>query len=34
MNDVRNYQNAPMMRFVINAALYGFRCVRREDGLL
>ena len=29
-----NYNNAPIMRFVMNDVLYTFRCVRKEDGLL
>ena len=34
MHDVRNYQNASMMRFVMNDILYAFRCVKKEDVLL
>ena len=28
-HDVRNYQNAPIMRFVMNVVLYAFCCVRK-----
>ena len=31
---VINYQNAPMMRFVMNVVLYVFYCFRKEDGSL
>ena len=34
MHDVRNYQIASMMRFVINVVLYTFSYVRKEDEFL
>ena len=33
MYEVRNYQNASMMTFVMNVVLYAFLFVRKEDGL-
>ena len=32
MYEVRNYQNASMMTFVMNVVLYAFLFVRKEDG--
>jgi len=34
MYEVRNYQNFPMMRFVVNVILYAFRCDKKENWLL